>query len=195
MNMDSRQLDERKVRMILAVVSVVIIAAILIYALLPYINAFFGGFILFVLFKPLFTFLHFRLGIRKQISALVVLFTTIVLVIFPSYFLVKMVAAEFQYAIANISIVVDYVAVIDEMFPQLGVQETVNEQIGNIEGAITAFLMDIPQRLFHIGIILTIMYFLLYYLLVSEESVMKTIYRVVPFHDEHVAELFNEFKK
>ncbi len=47
---------ERQVRPALALLLIIVLSMVIIYAVLPYINYFFGSFILFVIFKPLYYF-------------------------------------------------------------------------------------------------------------------------------------------
>ena len=202
MKFDDNLLDEGKVRMALAILSLAIIAIVIVYALIPYINAFFIAFILYVILKPVFCFLNNKLKLGKKLSGLIVLVLTVPLFIIPAYVVIQLIATDLQYAfktiqdlVGNIPEVLDYIDFIEETRPELGLQDMLNEQVEVIAQGLTSFIIEIPQQMLHLGIIFTIMYFLLYYLLVSEEQIMKLIYRVVPFHKRHVSELFEEFKK
>ncbi len=47
---------ERQIRPALALLFIIVLSAVILYAVLPYINYFFGGFILYAIFKPLYHF-------------------------------------------------------------------------------------------------------------------------------------------
>ncbi|RQD89406.1 AI-2E family transporter, partial [Methanosalsum natronophilum] len=136
MKFDDNLLDEGKVRMALAILSLAIIAIVIVYALIPYINAFFIAFILYVILKPVFCFLNNKLKLGKKLSGLIVLVLTVPLFIIPAYVVIQLIATDLQYAfktiqdlVGNIPEVLDYIDFIEETRPELGLQDMLNEQV------------------------------------------------------------------
>ncbi len=77
---------ERQIRAALALFLIIILSAVIIYAILPYIDYLFGSFILFVLFKPLYHYFLKMIRLNRQISAFLVIIISIFLILLPSIF-------------------------------------------------------------------------------------------------------------
>lgn len=187
--------DERSIRMVMALLFIIILGVVLSYSLLPYVNAFFGAFILFVIFRPLYLFLHERLKIKQSISALTVISITLILVVIPSYFLITTIIGEIQKVLENTDFIIYYIRSIDALIPQFDIEQTINEQISAIGEFISRLLLSAIQEAGRQLIIFIIMYFLLYYLFVWEECVlMNAMYTIAPFNEKNVDILVEDFK-
>ncbi|HIH75091.1 MAG TPA: AI-2E family transporter, partial [Methanosarcina sp.] len=92
---------ERQIRLALALLLIVILSIVIIYAVLPYIDYLFGGFILFVIFKPLYHFFKGKLRFSRRVSAILVIIVSIFVVLIPLYFLLTMVLSEIQQIILD----------------------------------------------------------------------------------------------
>lgn len=57
---------ERPIKMIMALLLLAVLAVVLVHALLPYINAFLGAFILYVLLRPVYQFMIRRGRLPKK---------------------------------------------------------------------------------------------------------------------------------
>src|SRR5665648_355286 len=87
---------ERIVKMALALLIIIVLTAVIVYATLPYLNYFFGAFILFILFRSLYHFLLKRARIRKQFAAVLVIIISTFVVLIPLYFLLSIIIGEIQ---------------------------------------------------------------------------------------------------
>ena len=88
-----------KERQILATVIIIIVAGFVLYALSPYISAFAGALILFVLLYPINNYLRKKIG--KKFSALVCVLLSILIVIAPLFFISNMLIHEASSATKN----------------------------------------------------------------------------------------------
>ncbi|MDD3043827.1 MAG: AI-2E family transporter, partial [Methanosarcinaceae archaeon] len=202
---------ERPVKMMLALLLIIILAAVLSFSLLPYINAFFGAFILFVIFRPAYKFLKGgkkkRLG--KRLAAFVVILLSIVIVLIPLYFLLSTVFGEAQELLKNRESLTWLMSGFDQLstrfFARIGgeqmaletrLEEKLFELVSDIVNFISKFVLGSIQGLGRQFVNLTIMYFLLYYLFTGEDSdFMQKISAAIPFNDENTGVLLTEFKK
>jgi len=92
---------KNNLKMALALLIIIVLTVIIIYATLPYLNYIFGAFILFTIFRPLYQFLVKKVKIRKQIAAVLVIIVSIFVVLIPFYFLLSMIVSEIQQLILN----------------------------------------------------------------------------------------------
>lgn len=199
---------ERQVRTALALLLIIILSTIIIYAVLPYINYLFGGFILFVLFKPLYHFFLKRARLNRQISAVLVIIISIFLILIPFYFLLSLVISEIQQILLDQESIMASIQAgsqfLSNFFSRFNISgdtlqtrleeramDLVSEAINYLSVLILGSIQNISQRV--IGFL--IMYFLLYYLLTGESSdFMYGIFVAIPFNTENTIILLNEFR-
>lgn len=179
----------------LALVILLILAAVLFKGILPYINAFFGAFILFVLFKPLYQWLHYDIHIKKSFSALIVIIISILIVIVPAFFVIKSTISEISTVLTDKATLKESFAGFDALFPQIDIQQRVVESVPKISSLIGGKLVNAIQNVTQTGISLTITYFLLYFLLITNQrKFLKYSYKIVPFNRKNARRLLQEFK-
>ena len=59
----------KNVKMALALLIIIVLTAVIVYATLPYLNYFFGAFILYIIFRPLYHFFVKRAQASKAICS------------------------------------------------------------------------------------------------------------------------------
>ncbi len=199
---------ESPFKMSLALLLIIILAAVLSYALLPYINYFFGAFILFVIFRPLYVFLRDRPKFGKGTAALTSIIVSIIVVLIPLYFLLSIIVGETQTLLEDSYSMRLFSQTLDDFFShyllrfdlpyetiQAEVESKVLEFASEAVNFVSRFILDSIQGLSRQVVGFTIMYFLLYYLFTSEEGLLKTLHKVIPFNEENTGILLGEFGK
>ena len=198
---------EKYVRTALAILLIIVLSAIIVYAVLPYIDYFFGAFILSVIFKPLYYFLLKRARLNRQISAALVIIISMFLILIPLYFLLSMVISEIQQILLNQESIMASVQsgsqLFSRLFSRLGIngtlQSSLEERVMDLATQAVNYLslfvlgsiQNISQRI--IGFLL--MYFLLYYLLTGEDSdFMQNVFMAIPFNTKNTIILLDEFR-
>ncbi|SFM19431.1 AI-2E family transporter [Methanolobus profundi] len=180
-----------------------VLAAVLIYALYPYINAFFGAFILYVVFKPLYTNLTDKRGLKKSIAAFSIIVLTIILILIPLYLLITVVIIQIQDILFDTDTIIGYLNTANTYIAQLHLESlpmeiNINEKITELVSAAANFfstlLVNAIQSLGQRLIEFVIMYFLLYYLFVGTGSKSSIkLKNAVPFNKKNTETLQNEF--
>lgn len=200
---------EKLVKMALALLIIIILTAVIVYASLPYLNYFFGAFILYIIFRSLFQFLVTKVRLKKQISAFIVIVVSIFLVLLPLYYLLSTIVGEIQQLLVNKeSIIVSiqaggqflahYLTRIDIPLEtlQTKIQEKVMDIASESVNYTSKFVLGSIQSLSKQSIGLMLMYFLFYYLLIGEDSVfVRKIYAAIPFNEDNSATLLEEFRR
>jgi predicted PurR-regulated permease PerM len=200
---------ERNFKMALALLIIVVLTAVIVYALLPYLTYFFGAFILYVIFKSPYHFLIRRKHLNKQIAAVLVIVISIFVVLIPLYFLLITIIGEIEQLLLNQASII---ASIQSGSQSLNVYLLrLDIPVGSLQTTIQQKLMDIGSQAFNysskfiLGSIhslseqaigLFIMYLLFYYLLTEEDSdFVREVYAAIPFNAENTVILVEEFRK
>jgi len=199
---------ERQARTALALLFIIILSAAIIYAVFPYITFLFGGFILFVIFKPLYCLFLKRARLNRQISAALVIVISIFLILIPLYFFLSMIISEIQKILLDQeSIMVSIhsgsqlfssffsrLDLPDETF-QTRLEERVMDLLSEAVNYLSMFILGSIQNISQRVIGFLIMYFLLFYLLIEEDSdFMHNILVAIPFNTENTVVLIDEFR-
>lgn len=199
---------ERQVRTALALLLIIILSGVIIYAVLPYIDYLFGSFILFVIFKPLYHFFLKNPRLNRQISAALVIVISIFLILIPLYFLLSLIISEIQQIILDRESIMASIQSGIQLYSnfflrfnisgdtfQTRLEEGVMELFSGVINYLSVFILGSIQNIGRPIIGLVIMYFLLYYLLTGEDSdFMQGIFVAVPFSAENTIILLNEFR-
>lgn len=200
---------ERIAKMALALLIIIILTAVIVYASLPYLNYFFGAFILYIIFRPLYHFFVKRCRIRNQFAAVLVIIISIFVVLIPLFFLLSIIIGEIQQLLLNQTSIVasiqaggqflaHYLSRMDIPLDtlQTKIQERVMDAASGAVNYSSNFILGSIQSLSQQSIGLLLMYFLLYYLLVGEDSAFaRKVYVAVPFNEENTATLMDEFSR
>ncbi|TQD26185.1 AI-2E family transporter [Methanolobus vulcani] len=190
-------------KMLQALLVLVILAAVLAYALYPYINAFFGAFILYVVFKPLYNYLITKQKINKSIAAFAIILLTIVLILIPLYFLMTIIIIQIQSVLFDTDTLLSHLTNINTYIEQLtlgslpieiNLQEKFAEIVTAAANYFSVLLVNAVQSIGQRVIEFIIMYFLLYYLLVGTNSTCSVrLKNAIPFSGENTEILQKEF--
>jgi Predicted permease len=189
--------------MLQALLILVILAAVLLYALYPYINAFFGAFILYVVFKPLYTYLVTKQKINKSVAAFTIILLTIVLILIPLYFLMTIIIIQIQNVLFDTDTLMAQLSNINSYINQvhlsslpieINLQAKLAETVTAAANYFSILLVNAVQSLGQRLIEFFIMYFLLYYLLVGINSTCSIkLTNAIPFSKENTEILQQEF--
>lgn len=186
-----------------ALLILAVLTAVLAYALYPYINAFFGAFILYALFRPMYVYLTSRRKIKPGIAAISIIITSIVIILIPLYILLTIVIIEAQNVLLNIDEITSYMGYVNtyliyvnRLLPvEMNVQGKLVEFFASGANYFSVMVLAAIQSLGKRVIEFVIMYFILFYLLVGENSnFARDLQRAVPFNEKNTTKLLSEFK-
>ena len=200
---------ERIVKMTLALLIIIILTAAIVYAVLPYLNYFFGAFILYIIFRYVYHFFVKRVRLTKQLAAVLVILISIFVVLIPLYFLLIVIIGEIQHLLLEqasifaaiksdsqfLTLYLSNLGILNDTL-QTNIQGRVMDIVSQAANNISMFILRSIQSMGQQSIGLLIMYFLLYYLLTGEDSTyVHKIYTAVPFNAENTATLIDEFSR
>ncbi|KXS40331.1 MAG: hypothetical protein AWU59_2576 [Methanolobus sp. T82-4] len=187
-----------------ALLVLAVLTIVLAYALYPYINAFFGAFILYILLRPMYVLLVTRLRFRPSAAAITMIVLSILIILIPLYLLFTIVVFQAQNVLLNIDEITAYAETVNvhiiqvsrDLLPvEINLQERLLELAASVANYFSLVVLDAIQGMGKRAIEFIIMYFLLFYLLVGENSVfMKDLQRAFPFNEKNTSLLIDEFR-
>jgi predicted PurR-regulated permease PerM len=175
-----------------ALLFVIGVGVFLFYALLPYVDAFFGAFIMFILFKPVYKFLINRWGWKKNIAAMGVIILSIVIIVVPIVFIINATYGEIYFLYQNQTEFVNQANSISRLIPGVNLGQAVQSQLSQISSLITTMLFNSIQGFSRLMISMTIMYFILFFLLIHSGNVKNKFEELIPFNKSNSEKLLAE---
>lgn len=181
---------------VFAIAIVILLALLLVVAMYPFIEGFFGALIMFVLFNPLYCF-FVKKGINKKVAALLVIIISIFLILIPLAILLGIIARQVLNLMDSPVLIEQTLgflnSIISKILPGLEVSSLIDANVASIARIINNFVF---QALSGTGILIInviIMYFTLYYLLTQREKAAKAK-EMIPFNKKNAQILIQKFK-
>jgi predicted PurR-regulated permease PerM len=178
---------------IVAAVLIIVLLIFLVYITLPFIGAFFGALILFVMFKPLNHWIRLKTKLKVEYSAIITILVSLVVVIVPLVFAITALVnqiASLQGQIGAINSVLDNVQI------SLG-NEQLQDALMQIATKTYSFiqntLLSVFSRITNAVVMLFLTYFIMFYLLVYSESIIDRTHSIIPFNLKNSKMLIKEF--
>ncbi len=186
-------IQKNKIRMYLSFLIIIILAVVVFYGLLPFMNALFGGLILFALFKPLNDYWVVKKHWKPSRSAVTVIILSILIIIIPLSVLFSVVGAEVVDAIQN-KAVLGYVTSLNDQFPQFSLLEKFNDQLPKVSAFLVNLVTNAFSQMGQVLINFIITYFIFYYLLITPKHVKRTyVHAIIPFSKKNSLILLDKF--
>ncbi|MBI3334801.1 AI-2E family transporter [Candidatus Pacearchaeota archaeon] len=177
---------------ILAGIISFVLIAMLIYGSWPFIGAFFGAIIFYVLLYPLHTTLVARWSWNKRASALFLIIASFLAIALPAVLITKLVYSEFSELVIERDLFSQGVVYLGNVFPELHLEKVLDNPFALGIGT-GDFAANLLKGIAHLFVSLFIMAFIIYYLLV-ENDIGKTLAKTLPFDEKETVRLINEFK-
>ena len=179
------QLTPRLVRQLFVILSILALGSLIFVQILPYLSGFLGAITIFVISRGLMERLIKK--INKHIAAGILMLGSFILIILPIFGIVYMLSSKISKAVSSSERLVNAVKSQIQIF-----QERFNYDIStNIDtSALTSWVSENLQSFagstFNVLISLTIMYFILYYLLINQKDIKKALELYVPIEVSNI---------
>ncbi|MFT7615963.1 MAG: putative PurR-regulated permease PerM [Candidatus Woesearchaeota archaeon] len=188
--------DAHLVRKVIASSFLLILTIIILFALFPYLKAILGAFILFVILSPL----HRRLlnkGMSKRIAVALLMLGSLLVIILPLSLVVSLAIGELDTALDNLHIVKDASDKITGALAEYGLSSTDASVDSDLFKQMASYMQSLLVALFgnvtHVVFSFFIMYFILYYMLLSRKKLNVFSRIVIPFNKKNTERLAQEF--
>jgi len=173
-----------KDKRLIAFVILLILFAFILYASLPFINAFFGAIIVFVIFNPLNRKLKKKFS--KPLSAWIIVFMSLIIIIAPLYFLLQGILNQ----LAILPSTLKNLNILENFFNlELPIETFVSQTIPILQKAFSSILSNTVNIVTN----LIIFYFLLYYLLIEGDGFIEKLRKILPYNHNHNNKVVQRF--
>jgi predicted PurR-regulated permease PerM len=180
------------IQQILVLLLIVSMGALIFSEMLPYLSGVLGAITIYVLLRKWMLFLV-RKGWRPSLAATFLMLLSFVGVLLPVTGIIFMLTNKIGNAVKNSEKVVDafkYHLVTWE--DELGYDFSSHIDVSAISSWLSDNLRNIAGSTFHIFVSIGIMYFLLYYLFTSKQTITTSLSDVIPFNNKNMKIIGNE---
>ncbi len=174
----------------------IILAALIIFlafAFFPFVNALLGALILYALFRPLYLKFNKKIGLKKGVSASIVILLSLAIIVIPLSFLITVLIGEVSSIFSDTDSITNQIEAIDQVLPFIDLDTGIQEILANVGQFIQKLLVSAVQNVTHILISLIITFFVLFYMLVNTDNLSKAAYKWIPFNKKNTKKLLHEF--
>lgn len=165
--------------------SILLLGATLFLGLHAYATAFLGAGILFVLFNNFFEFLIQKKKWRKVWVIVLIILLSFFIIILPFISLSVMLTQKVIEYAGKAGALMPLIEQIEAVIPvELANKELLNNLAGKIGEWITVVFPSVITSTLDLFVLITIMYFVLFYMFYSKQNFMAGLYRYLPFDNQ-----------
>ena len=180
--MKSEQLINKSV----LVFFILAIAAFLLYGLIEFFSALLGAVIFYILFRKFMVYLTVKKNFKKSLASVIIILISFVIVVLPIGILVMMIYKRFSGVISDPEKIKEYVGAFGKKLEVLPFDVSTD----NLTNKVTQFAADhaggFISGSFSVFATLLMMYFLLYFLLMSVNSLEIKLMHYLPFDNDKI---------
>lgn len=170
----------------------ILLGLFLAYSLKDIFTAILGAIILYTIFRPMYLHLVKKNNWKRSLSSLLIIIISFIIIILPFFALSWMVVNKIGYYRQQPD---EIQKLLEHITKLVGIDiqksEIIESAIKNMENWALGSFPSVVNALFGIFLLITIMYFILYFMFVEHEKFEKIILRYMPFR-EHNTLLFAE---
>ena len=160
---------------------IIVIACGLLWSLLDFFTAFLGAVMFYVLSKPLVDRLTTRRHWKKSLAALLVIFISFFIILLPIGLIATMLYEKIISVAKNPETFIKPIEHFGAMIQSRYKINIVTSLIGNIQSFSTQFISSIVNTSFNFFTTITMMYFFLYFMIVSTDRMEASLMLYLPF--------------
>lgn len=179
----------------ITLIILLILTAILIYAVRGIIGALLGTFVMYTIFRPMNIWLIDRVRFRKPLAAVTIIVVSLVIIVLPFLGIGTMLTRKIISLLENpewITGVVD--AINDFAGDKLGKPDLIQEQLENSASYLGTVVTSLLSGAAGLFLDITVMYFLLYFMFVHYRAFERGLVRYAPFKVENAVIFGHELR-
>lgn len=174
---------------------IILLGVFLAYSLKDIFTAVLGCIILYTLTRGLYLSLINKYNWKPVFAALLLIIGTFIIIVLPFFTLSWMVINKISYYSSNpqeIQLIIDHLSTISGM--DIEHSETVSKVIQNIESWLLGAFPSVVSALLNIALLISVMYFLLYFMYTEHARFERTLMHYMPFREENSLLLATELR-
>ncbi|MGE5437838.1 MAG: AI-2E family transporter [Syntrophothermus sp.] len=174
---------------------IMLLGLFLAYALIDIVPSILGAIVLYTLFKPLYMFFINKLKFKKSIGAVLIIIITLLIIVLPfialSWMLIEKITVYLQHPELITKTINDINSFIGNKIDNPNFISDSIKDIGNYAVGMLQSAVSFALNLF---LIVSIMYFILFFMLVKWEVFEGTLSKYVPFRQKNIEHFSTELK-
>lgn len=186
------QLSPGLIRQLFILLSIVLLGYLIVEELLPYFSGILGAITMYVIFKNLMK-RFVRYGMKRWMAATIIIIISIVIIVIPVSLIILLLSSKIQKAVANSE---ELIAIIKtkilEIEQYVGFNLSTELNTKEITSWVSNQIQGLAGGTFDALIALTIMYFILYFLLINSSNLQKRLLEFIPLSDQNISLISKE---
>lgn len=187
-------MEEKSLKMYSAILVIVVLTIVALWALRPFFGALITGLILGALLVKPHEYLTNKLKFNRNLSSLLVILLSILIIIIPVFTILGIVGNQILNSLESVPAIISSFESVDNAIPQINLREKIQgilPQVGKFTvNLISGFLAKTSSVLF--GLFMA--YFLVFFLLSTpKETRRKHLYSIIPFSEKNSIKLIEKF--
>jgi predicted PurR-regulated permease PerM len=188
-------IENIRINKALAIISLILFGALLVYLLRDFINAFLGAVIFYLLFKSFMVYLTEKKNWKPSLAATIIIILSFLIVLLPVLSTAFMVYSKVSAIASNPDAVLALFENLNTKVKTLTGEELLNkERIRSIQQSAAGLITGFISTAFAIVAQIGIMYFLLYYLLVNKNKTEESLSKILPISGRNSLMLYHELE-
>ncbi len=184
-----------RLRQIILLAIIILLALLLLKELYIFLPGFLGAITLYILLRNSFNSLTIKKRWNKSATATLFIIASLIAIAIPVYFSITLLTSEVMSIVNNPGTIIDDAKIVaNTVFEKTGVQVLSNENIANFQKQATKIVPTILNSSAALLSNFAIMFFLLYFFLISGRDIEKYLDKFIPLKEENVDLLGNETK-
>lgn len=180
------------IRQIFILLLILLVGGLIFQKMLPYLSGVLGAVTLYVLLRKPMEKLVVK-GLHKHLAAIFLMFLSFICIAVPVVGLGFMMGSKVQYAVDNSKKVVDAVKrQLQSVESYFNIDITSSIDTGAISSWLSKNLQGLAGGTFNMFIALTLLYFLLFFMLTNSNKLKNSLFEYIPIRDENLKTIGRE---
>ena len=193
--MDTHVIHQNRIRQIFFLIVITMLGLLLFRELYTFIPALLGAVTLYIIMRKWMFHLTMKKRWSKPWTAALLMFLSLIIILFPIGVLVNMVSAKVTFAVQHSNELIDALKKIAaDLEQRFDIEIVSDENINKLGNFISSGIPRLLSATFNTLGTIFFMYFILYFMLVNGRKMENNIYEHMPLRDENAAMLGKEVK-
>jgi predicted PurR-regulated permease PerM len=193
--MDTHVIHQNRIRQIFFLIVITLLGLLLFRELYTFIPALLGAVTLYIIMRKWMFHLTMRKRWPKPWTAALLMFLSLIIILFPIGVLVNMVSAKVTFAVQHSNELIGALKKIAaDLEQRFDIEIVSDENINKLGNFISSGIPRLLSATFNTLGTIFFMYFILYFMLVNGRKMENNIYEHMPLRDENAAMLGKEVK-
>ena len=193
--MDTHVIHQNRIRQIFFLIVITLLGLLLFSELYTFIPALLGAVTLYIIMRKWMFHLTIKKKWRTSLTAALLMFLSLIIILFPIGVLVNMVSAKVTFAVQHSNELIGAMkTIVSDLEKKFDVEIVSDENINKLGNIISGGIPKLLSATFNILGTIFFMYFILYFMLVNGRKMENNIYEHMPLRDENATMLGKEVK-